>query len=202
MSSTRDGTRPLFARWSDAGPFAEWTFLGIRDERDALVAVDAGETESEQEALARFGYAPGEARWIGARDALALAGAADLDVLNYGRAMLHWHRRQRFCGVCGAPAEPGEAGHVRVCTREGTLHYPRTDPATIMLVHDGAGRALLGRKAEWPPRRYSTLAGFVEPGESLEAAVAREVLEESGVRVDPAGARSTSRRSRGRFRNR
>jgi NAD+ diphosphatase len=95
-----------------------------------------------------------------------------------------WHARHRFCGVCGAPTESVEAGHVRRCTSPacGASHFPRTDPAVIMLVHDG-DRALLGRQKIWPPGMYSTLAGFVEPGESLEETVAREVFEESGIRV-------------------
>jgi len=105
-------------------------------------------------------------------------------MLALARGMLYWHARHRFCGVCGEPTEPRDAGHVRVCTAAacGAIHFPRTDPAVIMLVRSGE-RALLGRQAAWDPGRYSSLAGFVEPGESLEDAVAREVLEETGVRV-------------------
>jgi NAD+ diphosphatase len=88
----------------------------------------------------------------------------------------------RFCARCGAPTEIAEAGHVRRCPRCGAVHHPRLDPVVIVLVHD-AGRALLGRQPTWPAGRYSALAGFVEPGESLEEAVAREVGEESGVAV-------------------
>ena len=97
--------------------------------------------------------------------------------------MLNWHRRHRFCAACGALSEVAEAGLVRTCPRCGTEHHPRTDPVVIMVVTDGE-RLLLGRQAIWPPRRYSALAGFVEPGESLEEAVAREVLEESSVEVE------------------
>jgi NAD+ diphosphatase len=95
-----------------------------------------------------------------------------------------WHARHRFCGVCGAATESVEAGHVRRCTNPEckASHFPRTDPAVIMLVHDG-DRALLGRQKVWAPGMYSTLAGFLEPGESLEETVAREVFEESGIRV-------------------
>jgi NAD+ diphosphatase len=109
---------------------------------------------------------------------------AEAGMLALARGMLHWHARHRFCGVCGEPTEPGDAGHVRVCTAPacGALHFPRTDPAVIMLVTRGE-RALLGRQPEWDAGRYSSLAGFVEPGESLEDAVAREVLEETGIRV-------------------
>jgi NAD+ diphosphatase len=109
---------------------------------------------------------------------------ADAGMLALARGMMHWHARHRFCGVCGEPTEPRDAGHVRACTAAacGVIHFPRTDPAVIMLVTRGE-RALLGRQASWDPGRYSSLAGFVEPGESLEDAVAREVREETGVRV-------------------
>jgi NAD+ diphosphatase len=111
--------------------------------------------------------------------------ARDGNLLAYARAMTTWHRRHRFCGVCGAPTESRDAGHLRVCTRSTCAQqgFPRTDCAVIMLVHDGGERCLLGRQAAWPPGVYSTLAGFVEPGENLEHAVAREVFEEVGVRV-------------------
>ena len=106
-------------------------------------------------------------------------------VLAYARAMILWRERHRFCGRCGAPTRPAEAGHVRKCSNDqcGTQQFPRIDPAVIVLVTDGE-RALLGRQASWPPGRYSTIAGFVEPGESLEDAVAREVHEETGVEID------------------
>ncbi len=96
---------------------------------------------------------------------------------------MHWRSRHRFCGVCGAACEPHSAGNVMACTGCKTHHFPRTDPAVIMLVTRG-DRALLGHSQRFPnSAMYSTLAGFVEPGESLEEAVAREVLEESGIRV-------------------
>jgi NAD+ diphosphatase len=110
--------------------------------------------------------------------------ADDAALLAYARALSIWHTRARFCGACGAPTVPVHAGHCMRCSREGCAQefYPRLDPAIIVLVSDGE-RALLGRQASWPPRRYSTIAGFVEPGESLEDAVRREVLEETGVPV-------------------
>jgi NAD+ diphosphatase len=105
-------------------------------------------------------------------------------LLAYARALAIWRSRHQYCGVCGAPTVPDRAGHLIRCTREGCRHefFPRLDPAIIVLVTDGE-RALLGRQAGWAPGRYSTIAGFVEPGESLEDAVAREVMEETGVRV-------------------
>ena len=96
--------------------------------------------------------------------------------------MINWHRRNRFCGVCGSATVVSEAGHLRTCPSCGAHHHPRTDPVAIVLVSDG-DRALLGRQARWPAGRYSALAGFVEPGESIEQAVAREVREESGIEV-------------------
>jgi NAD+ diphosphatase len=105
-------------------------------------------------------------------------------LLAYARALALWHARARFCGACGAPTHAVRAGHCMRCTREGCAQefFPRLDPAIIVLVSDGE-RALLGRQASWPARRYSTIAGFVEPGESLEDAVRREVLEETAVSV-------------------
>ncbi|HEY6758322.1 MAG TPA: NAD(+) diphosphatase [Baekduia sp.] len=117
----------------------------------------------------------------GLRDLAVSLPGAELGTIAYASAMRAWARATRFCGVCGLPTEPREGGHVRVCAN-GHSHHPRTDPVVIMLVTDG-DRAVLGRQATWPAGRYSALAGFVEPGERLEDAVAREVLEESGVRV-------------------
>ena len=108
----------------------------------------------------------------------------DAGKLAYGRALAHWHRNHRFCGVCGAPTVAGKGGHERVCTSEacGRHHFPRTDPAVIMLVtHPDEERCLLGRNKRFQGLRFSTLAGFVEPGETLEQAVRREVKEESGI---------------------
>lgn len=113
--------------------------------------------------------------------------ADSASLLAYARALALWKSRHRFCGTCGAPNAPARAGHVMRCSREGcgAETFPRLDPAIIVLVTDASGeRALLGRQASWPPGRYSTIAGFVEPGESLEDAVIREVAEETGVLVD------------------
>lgn len=106
-------------------------------------------------------------------------------LLAYARAMVHWREHNRYCGRCSSPMVAVQGGHVMQCSNPTCAHqqFPRLDPAVIVLVTDGE-RALLGRQPAWPPGRYSTVAGFVEPGESLEDAVAREVREETGVVVD------------------
>lgn len=120
--------------------------------------------------------------------------AVDLDAVTRAAAMTgvaldNWHHTHPHCSRCGTPTEVGKAGWVRVCPQDASEHYPRVDPAVIMLVVDDSDRALLGRRVVWPDGWYSTLAGFVEPGETFEQAVAREVAEESGVTVDPADVR-------------
>lgn len=106
-------------------------------------------------------------------------------LLAYARAITYWHSRSRYCGACGSPTESTEAGHVRVCTNAQCRqqHFPRTDPAIIVLITHQL-HCLLGRQPIWPKGMYSTIAGFVEPGESLEDAVAREALEETGVEIN------------------
>jgi NAD+ diphosphatase len=128
---------------------------------------------------------PAGTRFEDLRMVAALLPADEAGLLSYARAMIFWRHRHRFCGTCGAQTIAGKGGHVRVCTNPVCRHeeFPRIDPAIIVLISDGE-RALLGRQASWPVGRYSTIAGFVEPGESLEDAVAREVLEETGVQVD------------------
>lgn len=124
------------------------------------------------------------AAFLELRDAATLLPRAEAALLAYARALTEWHRRNPRCPSCGAPTEAREAGHVRVCTSAGcaTHHFPRTDPAVIMLVTRGTS-CLLARRAGNKQPIYSTLAGFVEPGESLEEAVAREVEEETGITV-------------------
>ncbi|SOD98966.1 NAD+ diphosphatase [Caenispirillum bisanense] len=127
---------------------------------------------------------PAAARWIDLRGFGNTQPRDVAGVLAYGRGLMFWHQNHRFCGRCGAPTEVRKGGHQRQCTNADCAapHFPRTDPAVIMLVSDG-DRVLLGRQAWWPPGALSTLAGFVEPGETLEEAVAREVQEEAGVVV-------------------
>jgi NAD+ diphosphatase len=126
----------------------------------------------------------GAGRFADLRSVGPLLAQAEGSLLAYARGLTHWHRRHRFCGVCGSPTESADGGHLRRCLDETcrTEHFPRTDPAVIMAVTH-RDRLLLGRQASWPPGSHSVLAGFVEPGESLEEAVAREVMEEVGLAV-------------------
>ncbi|MEM7430808.1 MAG: NAD(+) diphosphatase [Pseudomonadota bacterium] len=109
----------------------------------------------------------------------------EANLMAHARALVMWHASQIYCGVCGSSARPEAAGNSRVCLNDDCKRelYPRVDPAIIVLVSDG-DRCLLGRQKTWPEGRYSTIAGFVEPGESVEDAVRREVYEETNVRVD------------------
>jgi len=119
---------------------------------------------------------------LGLREAASLLAQAEGGLLAYAAAVLNWHRGHRFCANCGAATELGEGGMLRCCPSCEATHHPRIDPVVIMLV-TGGDRLLLGRQRSWPARRYSALAGFVAPGETLEEAVAREVEEEAGVQV-------------------
>jgi NAD+ diphosphatase len=123
----------------------------------------------------------------GDRVDLRTAGSA-LDALGAGlfvaaAAVLNWHDAAGFCPRDGSPTHPAAAGWMRICEAHGHEEYPRTDPAVICLVHDGADQVLIARQPVWPPGRFSVLAGFVEAGESLEACVARELHEEVGAEV-------------------
>lgn len=119
--------------------------------------------------------------WSGLRDIGADLNAGDRGLAVEAVALWQWHDRHVHCSVCGVPTEFRQAGWSTQCPSCGAQHFPRTDPAVIMLVHDGGDRCVLGRQPTWPEGRFSILAGFVEPGESLEAAVAREVSEEVGL---------------------
>lgn len=123
------------------------------------------------------------ARPAGLREAGLLLGPRDAGLMVHAVALENWQRLHRFCSRCGERTVIAAAGHIRRCRTCGAEHYPRTDPAVIMLVTDDQDRALLGRQVHWPEGRFSTLAGFVEPGESIEQSVAREVYEEAGVTV-------------------
>jgi len=123
-------------------------------------------------------------QWRTLREVGGLLSDRDAGVFATMQALANWHATHAHCPVCGAPTEPEQSGWIRRCTQDGTEHYPRTDPAVIMAVTDEADRLLLARSPHWPEGRLSVLAGFVEPGESLEAAVAREIFEEVGLVVE------------------
>jgi NAD+ diphosphatase len=185
VEDTADGPVPRLLERDRVGALlsaaAEPVLLGLEGER-ALFALDlsADEAPVERVALDAARHAFRDLRAVG-----PLLGRRDGALLAYAKGMMHWHSRHLFCGVCGSATAAAEAGHVRRCLDPAcaTSHFPRTDPAVIMLVEDG-GHCLLGRQAIWPAGMYSTLAGFVEPGESLEEAVAREVFEEAGIDVE------------------
>jgi len=172
-----DGQRALLAFAGDifGGGRGIATFLGLRDgtawflDESATLAIEAPHR-------------------VDLRSAAAHWPAWQASLFAQARALQHWHQRHRHCGVCGAILEFRRAGWLGVCSGCGSEHYPRTDQAVIVAVGNG-DRLLLGRQASWPPRRWSVVAGFVEPGETLEQTVAREVLEETGVRVRSGSAR-------------
>jgi NAD+ diphosphatase len=123
----------------------------------------------------------GDVRPGGLRDVGILLTDRDAGLLAQATGLANWHAVAGFCPRCGSPTEPILAGHARQCTADGSEHFPRCDPAVIMVVTDPDDRCLLARNMQWPQGRVSILAGFVEPGESAEQAVAREVLEETGI---------------------
>ena len=157
----------------DEAPTGTRIFLGIDADAVSYFAVGAEQLR-----------AGSTARAVGLREAGSLLSPLDAGLFVHSAALLNWHATHTHCPRCGAPTVPITGGHVRQCTADGSEHFPRTDPAVIMAVLDRADRLLLGHQAVWPPGRFSTLAGFVEPGESLEMAVAREVAEEAGVLVE------------------
>jgi NAD+ diphosphatase len=178
---TRDGELVLLTR-AQLGNLldhaAEIVWLG-RYGGTACFGLDLGEGLPPERLAALSGATPSELRGLLAQ---LPEGLAELTMS--GRALLLWHARHRFCSVCGQPSRPRQGGHQRVCSRQEchAEHFPRTDPCVLVLICDG-DRCLLGRSKGWPAGMYSALAGFVEPGETLEGAVAREVMEEVGVEV-------------------
>ena len=159
-------------RWLnlDEAPEAELALLTVRDGQTYLAAmVDRVPDDLEPLSLRAIGTTLDEFETSLCVHAVGLA---------------RWHDTHGRCARCGEPTVVQQAGHIRHCPSCGADHFPRTDPAVIMLVTDDQDRALLGRQVSWPEGRFSTLAGFVEPGETLEDAVRREVDEEAGIRVD------------------
>lgn len=172
------------ARLLDLGD--EPIFLGLLGERPVF-ATDLTQVEAEPDQSP-----PGlgtDGTWVSLRTVGGTLAAGDAALLAYARALVQWHRRAKFCGTCGSPTRQTEGGHARQCTDPhcNALTYPRTDAAVIMRVdgtdENGDDAILMHRQSAWAPGMWSVLAGFVEPGESLEEAVAREIKEESGIEV-------------------
>jgi len=159
---------------AEAADNAELVFLGLFDDRACFAPTP------RQGSVAP----PNPRLW----QALATLSGPDLAIYGMARSLTGWHARHRFCAQCGAPTVLAKGGWQRNCTSDSCRaeHFPRTDPVTIMLV-EHQGSLLLGRQPRFPAKRFSALAGFVEPGETIEEAVAREVLEEAGVRVRDVG---------------
>jgi len=154
-----------------------WAFLGLWQERPVF-AVDCSTTDDPLPLLP-----PEMGAFSDLRGVAGLLPEGEASVLAHARGLMHWRVKNRFCGVCGTPTEPRSAGNATACPGCGAQHFPRTDPAVIMLVMRGDS-CLLGHSTRFPTvTMYSTLAGFVEPGESFEEAVRREVMEESGIHV-------------------
>ena len=161
----------------------EFIFLGLfRDRPVFAFAIDGG-VEAPFAELGEFH----DLRFLG-----TVLQPDEANLAAHARALVIWHGTQMFCGTCGSSARPEAGGNARICVNEacGRQIFPRVDPAIIVLVSDGE-RCLLGRQPNWPEGRYSTIAGFVEPGESLEDAVRREVYEETNVHVDDVSYHSS-----------
>lgn len=163
-------------------------YLGS-DSRFSYLAIDAGDASEELLSAVKAGLAETGAgaadsvEWGSPRVFGATLSAAETGLVTTALALMQWHRRNQHCPHCGTITISTESGWVRKCPADRSQHFPRTDPAVIMAITDDEDRILLGRGAAWPENRFSTLAGFIEPGETPENAVRREVFEESGVRV-------------------
>ena len=196
-AATRDDPDALEQAWAKARVLVveDGTATVLEEDRPRLVLVpsaDAPEgdrlylgTDDEGAVFAVAGPAPRRlgARALGLREVGVLLDDHDAGLLTHAVGLTNWHATHTRCPRCGTPTEVVRGGSVRRCPLDGSDHFPRTDPAVIMLVHDGGDRCVLGRQATWPEGRFSTLAGFVEPGESAEQAVVREVDEEAGIAV-------------------
>jgi NAD+ diphosphatase len=159
---------------ADVAPEAELVFLGLMDGKAHFAPVPPAGADGPAYAM--------PSAW----QVMQLLSPPDLAIYGGARSLADWHARHRFCARCGAPTKLVKGGWQRHCDACGADHFPRTDPVTIMLVEheaNGEQRLLLGRQPRFPPKMYSALAGFVEPGETIEEAVAREIHEEAGVRV-------------------
>jgi NAD+ diphosphatase len=157
---------------------SELVWLGLLGGVDCF-ALELSELEAP---LADTRFETG-AEFVDLRAVGSLLALPEAGLLAYARGMLRWHRHHRYCGLCGGRTRAREGGHLRECEADGEKHFPRTDPAVMVLVEQG-DRCVLGRQPGWPAGMYSVVAGFVEPGESLEEAALREVREEVGLEVE------------------
>lgn len=172
LATTADGTALDLRRPAEVADPGLVLFLGADDEGD-LLAVVRDEPDADRE-------------WTGLRECGHLMGDRDSGLATTAVGLAAWHARHPRCSQCGEPTAPALGGWTRRCPADGSEHYPRTDPAVIMAVTDADDRILLAHGALWPARRFSTLAGYLEPGEAAEHAVIREVAEETSVQVvDP-----------------
>jgi NAD+ diphosphatase len=202
VTHRRTDTRWLDAAWADPrtrvlAVSGGRALVREHDEQVDLVFVPPGQAPAgtrfllgqDADGIVYFGVsadlppAPDGARVAWLREVGALLGDRDAGLLTHAVALANWHDTHTHCPVDGTPTVPDPAGHSTTCPADGTEHFPRTDPAVIMLITDPDDRCLLARNVAWPGRRVSILAGFVEPGESAEQAVIREVAEETGIKV-------------------
>ncbi|MEO1643285.1 MAG: NAD(+) diphosphatase [Pseudomonadota bacterium] len=163
-------------------PQAERVFLGVDKADNPIFAVNMGEGFRLNGSLIE-----GTGEFSDMRAAAGSLPPMQANLAATARSVLEWHRSHRFCSRCGHESDVAEAGWKRTCPNCGAEHFPRTDPVAIMLATHG-DKCLLGRQAEWPAGFWSALAGFVEPGETVEQAAARELEEEAGIKADPAKA--------------
>ena len=170
MPSLDDTNRLAWGTLADVPEDAELCFLGLDEGKACFAAVPPRGDATPRMANPQL--------W----SLMATLQPDDLALYGGARSLTDWHARHRFCAQCGGDTKLAKGGWQRDCTNCGASHFPRTDPVTIMLV-EHEGRLLLGRQPRFPPRMYSALAGFVEPGEMIEEAVAREIWEEAGVRA-------------------
>lgn len=179
LTSGPDSLLPeVFLGRVDGQPWFVRDISGWEPEAVDTAALDAFADHSEQ----AHPDLPASQRFVELRRAMTALSPTEAEMCATGRAILNWHSTHRFCAACGAPSDAVSAGWVRRCATCGAQHFPRTDPVVIMLITHG-NSVLLGRSPHWPEGMYSLLAGFIEPGETMEAAVRREVYEETGVEV-------------------
>jgi NAD+ diphosphatase len=183
LCTSNQNPRTIYLAKNDFNDFSNGRelsiFLGVSDKK-TYFAIDVESMESASILSDR-----NKAEFHDLRQVMPLLDFRDSALLAIARFMINWHSRNRYCGTCGTPTKSAQAGNLRICENPGCgqHHFPSMDPAIIVLVSFGE-YCLLGRQKIWPKGMYSTIAGFVEPGESIEDAVIREVSEETGVRVD------------------